>query len=52
MALEEPILNMIAIVEPKAKRKYKIKKEREKDAGFEELATLRKAAIKDELHKN
>jgi hypothetical protein len=43
---------MTTIVEPKANRKYKIKKEKEKDATFEELTTLRKATIKDELHKN
>jgi hypothetical protein len=51
MALEEPILNMTMVVEPKAKRKYKIKKEKEKDVAFEELATLKKATIEDELHK-
>ncbi len=49
--MEEPILNMTVILEPKAKRKYKIKNEKEKDATFEELATLRKATIQDELHK-
>jgi hypothetical protein len=52
MALEEPILNMTTIVEPKAKRKYKIKKEKEKDAAFEELATLRKHTLEDQLNKN
>jgi hypothetical protein len=51
MASEEPILNMIVVVEPKAKRKYKTKKEKKKDTTFEELDTLRKAIIEDELHK-
>jgi hypothetical protein len=42
MALEQPVLNTIVVVEPKTKRKYKTKKKKEKDSAFEELATLRR----------
>jgi hypothetical protein len=51
MVLEEPIVNMMVVVEPKAKRKYKTKKEKKNDATFEGMATFGKATIEDELHK-
>jgi hypothetical protein len=38
-------------VEPKAKKKYKTKKEKEKDTSFKELATIGKVMIEDELHE-
>jgi hypothetical protein len=40
------------MVEPKAKRKYKTKKEREKHGTFEELATIGKAMVERDLFKN
>ncbi len=38
-------------MEPKAKGKYKTKKEKEKDTSFKELGTIKKVTIKDELHE-
>jgi hypothetical protein len=37
------------VVEPKPKRKYKTKKEKDKNIVFKELATLKKAMVEDEL---
>ncbi len=37
MALDDLMLSTHAMVEPKAKKKYKIKKEKEKDIAMEEL---------------
>jgi hypothetical protein len=37
MASDEPMRSTQAVVEPKAKKKYKIKKEKEKDIVVEEL---------------
>jgi hypothetical protein len=41
----------MVVVEPKAKRKYKTKKEKEKDATFEELPTIGKVMIKNKLRE-
>lgn len=51
MAWEKLVSRTKAIVEPKAKGKYKIKKEKEKDTTFKELATIGKVMIEDELHE-
>jgi len=37
MASDEPMRNTHVVVEPKAKKKYKTKKEKEKDIAMEEL---------------
>jgi len=37
MALDEPLPNTHAMVEPKAKKKYKTKMKKEKDVAIEEL---------------
>jgi hypothetical protein len=39
----------MAMVDFKTKRKYKTKKEKEKDITFEELVTLGKSLVEDEL---
>jgi len=39
----------MAVVDFKTKRKYKTKKEKEKDITFEELVTLGKSLVEDEL---
>jgi hypothetical protein len=49
MALKEPIQNTMVVAEPKAKRKYKTKKEKEKDVAFKKLATIRKVMIKKRI---
>jgi hypothetical protein len=49
MILEQPSLNIISMVEPKAKRKYKIKKKKEKNVAFEELATISKVMVEGDL---
>jgi hypothetical protein len=38
-------LNTTPMVEPKAKRKCKIKKKKEKDVAFEELAIISKVIV-------
>lgn len=45
-------LNKATVVEPKAKRKYKNKTKREKDATFEKLATIGKAMVEGDLFEN
>jgi hypothetical protein len=47
--LKQPTLNIAPMVEPKAKRKYKIKKKKEKDVAFEELATISKVMVEGDL---
>lgn len=37
------------VVEPKPKRKYKTKKEKDKNIVFKKLTTLKKAMVEDEL---
>jgi hypothetical protein len=46
MASKELVQNTTIVVEPKAKKKYKTKKEKEKDTTFEELATIGKVMNK------
>jgi hypothetical protein len=48
MALEKLVSNMMTMVEPKP-RKYKTKKEKDKNILFKESATLGKAMVEDEL---
>jgi hypothetical protein len=50
MASRKPISNARVVVEPKAKRKYKTKNEKE-DTTFEEFATLIKILVEDDLPK-
>jgi hypothetical protein len=40
------------MVEPKAKRKYKIKNKNKKNVAFEELATISKVMVKGDLLEN
>jgi hypothetical protein len=40
MASNECVFNTMVVVEPEAKKKYKIKKEKEKDAAVENLIIL------------
>jgi hypothetical protein len=49
MALKELVPSTMAMVDFKTKRKYKTKKEKEKDITFEELVTLGKSLVEDEL---
>jgi len=49
MTLEQLELNIAPMVEPKAKRKYKIKKKKRKDVAFEELATISKVMVEGDL---
>jgi hypothetical protein len=51
MAWVKLILNTKVVVEPKAKRKYKTKKEKKNDTFFIELTTIGKVMIEDELHE-
>ncbi len=52
MILEQPSLNITLMVEPKAKRKYKIKKKKEKYVAFEELATISKVMVEGDLFED
>ncbi len=49
MALDELIPNIVVVVEPKAKKRYKTKKEKKKNAIFEELIALRKTMVGEHL---
>ncbi len=49
MALDEPLPNTHAMVEPKAKKKYKTKKEKEKDVTMEELIIIAQSMVGGEL---
>ncbi len=49
MALKQPMPDIVVVLQPKTKRKYKIKKEKEKDIAFEELATLGGTTMEDKL---
>jgi hypothetical protein len=52
MALKQPISDIMVVVQPKTKRKYKIEKEKEKDVAFEELVTVGETTMEDELLEN
>ncbi len=45
MALDELIPNIVVVVEPKAKKRYKTKKEKEKNTTIEELIALRQTVV-------
>jgi type I site-specific restriction-modification system R (restriction) subunit len=50
MALDELIPNTMDVVEPKAKKKYKTKKEKEKDITMEKLVVMVQTMVNDEFH--
>ncbi len=49
MASNDSLPNTQAVVEPKAKKKYKTKKEKEKDATVEELVIATETMVGKEL---
>jgi hypothetical protein len=49
MALKQLVPNIMAMVDFKTNKKYKTKKEKEKDITLEELVTLGKSLVEDEL---
>ncbi len=50
MASNDLLPNTHAMVEPKAKKKYKTKKEKEKDVAVEELVIVTQAMVGGEFH--
>jgi hypothetical protein len=50
MALDEPIPNTMAVMEPNTKKKYKTKKEKKKDAIVKELMVIVQTMVGDEHH--
>ncbi len=50
MALDEAIPSTMVVMEPKVKKKYKTKKEKEKDIIMEELMVVVETMVGDELH--
>jgi len=50
MALDELIPNIVVVVEPKAKKRYKTKKEKEKNTTIEELIALRQTVVGEHLY--
>jgi len=49
MALDKLIPNTMAMVEPKAKKKYKIRKEKKKDDAMKELTIVVQTMVGEEL---
>lgn len=49
MALDKLIFNTMAMVEPKAKKKYKIRKEKKKDDAMKELTIVVQTMVGEEL---
>ncbi len=47
--MKQLVLSIMAMVDFKTNKKYKTKKEKEKDITFEELVTLGKSLVEDEL---
>jgi hypothetical protein len=50
MALDEAIPSTMVVMEPKAKKKYETKKEKEKDIIMEELMVVVQTMVGDKLH--
>ncbi len=49
MAMDELIPNIAVVVEPKAKKRYKTKKEKEKNTTIEEFIALRQTMVGEHL---